>query len=165
VFCGCRRKLMKELWGVGSGDKEIAFPTFPIPHYLFATPFLPLCLSCFRLFHHPPARCFIGRGHIGESGTRVWLPGIGATPHTGSPVASANMSQLAPKARSRSQSQCRPPDMRGTLAIAPGRRPEISTRRRRGNAERRSADSALDPRRLCSNDERSRAGLLRIDVG
>jgi hypothetical protein len=110
---------------------------------------------------------FIAQLLIGERATPVWPPGIRATPHTGSRVASANMSRLTPKVRSRSQSQCKPPDMPGTLARAPGRRPGLSIRLCRDNAGRRSAIAAQSlsrTQRLRSNDERSRAGLLRIDV-
>ena len=111
---------------------------------------------------------FIAQLLIGESATPIRPPGIRAKPHTGSRVASANMLRLTPKVRSRSQSQCKPPDMRGTLARSPGWRPGLSTRRCQDNAGRRSviaAQSLSRARRLRSNDERSRVGLLRIDVG
>jgi hypothetical protein len=64
------------------------------------------------------------------------LPGITAMPRTGSKGASAGTSHLIPKAQLQFQTQRRPPGMPGTLAKAPGWRPELSTRQCRGSAGR-----------------------------
>src|SRR6266849_299227 len=64
-----------------------------------------------------------------------------ATPHTASPAPAEGRSRLTPISRFRFLSRSRRPNMRGTLATAPGCRWELSIWRRRDNAELAIADA------------------------
>src|SRR5262249_45022772 len=109
----------------------------------------------------------------GSTAAPALSQGIRVTLRTVSPAVSVNTLRLTLKDRFRSRLRHRPQDMRGTLAAAPGRRPELSIRRCRDNAERRrtpddhhwaalrSSDDLSRSRRLYSSDERSRVFPLR----
>src|SRR5262245_32798672 len=80
------------------------------------------------------ARAFVARRRGGENATSAWLQGMLAAPGTRSRAPYANMLRLRLRARLRFRSRRRRPDMLDTWARAPGRRQELSTRRRRDNA-------------------------------
>jgi hypothetical protein len=99
-------------------------------------------------------------------------------PRTGSKGASAGTSHLIPKAQLQFQSQRRPPGMPGTLAKAPGWRPELSTRQCRGSAgrtcvsadrhpnfgPRSSGDLSRSPRLRSNHDLSSRCLHIEVDL-
>src|ERR1700730_5122365 len=82
------------------------------------------------------------------------------TPCRGAQAASAGTLRLTLRARLRFQSQRRPRDTRGTLAKAPGQRPELSIRRRRHIAEPASEAADRHPR-CASSHGLSRSRRLR----